>query len=152
MKLEPFCSFRGTKCDRNSKKGKTFWVLSGNTKIAFLVSILLHSNIVMFPFWDLFKKKNKPKKKIPEKSSFFLKVSYVWLQEAVFYLGRSWGAEQSVSLTGLLQPVLFWKGFSRVLRHGVSLLLQSQRAEGRKTEHSQSRMSQKRTLVSVTIY
>lgn len=43
-------------------------MLSGNTKIAFLVSILLHSNLVMFPFWDLLKKKNE---KNPRKELFF---------------------------------------------------------------------------------
>lgn len=72
------------------------------------------------------------------------------LQEAVFYLGRPRRAQQSVSLTGLLQPVLLWKSVSRVLRHGVGLLFKSQRAEGRKIKHNftlctQSYMSHRRT-------
>lgn len=61
----------------------------------------------------------------------------MWLQEAVLYLGRPRGAQQSVSLAGLVWPVFFlWKGVSRVLRHGVSLHFQSERAEGRETEHT----------------
>ncbi len=45
---------------KNSKKGKTFRVLTGNTKIAFSVSILLHSSLVTFPFSDTFEKKKAP--------------------------------------------------------------------------------------------
>lgn len=67
-------------------------------------------------------------------SCVFLRVSYVRLQEAVLYLGRPRGPQQGVSLAALLQPVLLWEGFSRVLRHGVGLLLQSQRAESRTTK------------------
>lgn len=52
------------------------------------------------------------------------------LQETVFYLGGPGGAQQSVPLAGLVQPVLFRKRVCCVLGHGVGLLLQSQRAEG----------------------
>lgn len=52
---------------QNLKEGKgiTFWVLSGNTKIAFSVSILLHSTLVMYIFF-----RHVWRKEFPEKSSF----------------------------------------------------------------------------------
>lgn len=73
------------------------------------------------------------KKKNPRKSSVLF--PYMLLQEAVLYLGRSWGSQQSVSLAGL-QPVLLWKSVRGVLGHGVGLLLESQGAESRTTEHN----------------
>lgn len=57
---------------KNLKKGKTFRVLSGNTKIAFSVSILLHSSLVMFPFFRCVYKK-----KAPEKESVFSGIVHV---------------------------------------------------------------------------
>lgn len=85
--------------------------------------------LVRFPFWTVIKTDNYTQRG----SCVFLRVSYVQLQEAVLYLGRPRGPQQGVSLAALLQPVLLWEGFSRVLRHGVGLLLQSQRAESRTT-------------------
>lgn len=86
--------------------------------------------LVRFPFWTVLKTDNYTQRG----SRVFLRVSYVQLQEAVLYLGRPRGPQQGVSLAALLQPVLLWEGFSRVLRHGVGLLLQSQRAESRTTK------------------
>lgn len=57
---------------KTSKKGKTFRVLSGNTKIAFSVTILLHSSLVMFPFF-----RRVYKKKAPEKGTVFPGILHV---------------------------------------------------------------------------
>lgn len=84
---------------------------------------MLHFSLFTFPFQ-------------PQKGNLFPLGSYIWLQEAVFYLGCPGGAQQSVSLAGLFQPVLLWKGVSSVLRHGVGLLPHNYRAEGEKN-HSQ---------------
>lgn len=57
-----------------------------------------------------------------------------FLQEAVFDLRRSRRSQQSVHLAGLLQPVLLRQSVAGAL-HRVGLLLQSQRAERRNTQH-----------------
>jgi len=117
--------FRGTKFDtKTQKKGKPFRALRGNTKIFFSASILLHSSFVTFTFSSRFKRKR----------GCFLRA--VWLQEAIFYLRCTRKTQQSVSLIGLLQPVLLRESVRRVSRRGVDLLLQSQRAEGGTTKHN----------------
>lgn len=110
--------------------------------------------LVRLPFWTVLKTDNYTQRA----SCVFLRVSYVQLQEAVLYLRRPRGPQQGVSLAALLQPVLLWEGFSRVLRHGVGLLLQSQRAESRTmklqtyTPSIQSCTSHRRTHQQLAYY
>lgn len=101
-----------------------------SVSICFAVSVVLHSSLVVFPFsgkleWLFFFKS--------QKELLFSKDFH--LEEAVFDLRRPWRSQQGVSLTGVLQPFLLCPPVSRVLRHGVGLLLQCQRTESRTAKH-----------------